>query len=40
MTEEVLDAELREEDLGNPDHVEPAIVEDGNNLNQVNFVGK
>ncbi|KAK3912246.1 Regulator of nonsense transcripts 2 [Frankliniella fusca] len=28
VTEEVLDAELTEEDLGNPDIVEPAIVED------------
>ncbi|XP_034251967.1 regulator of nonsense transcripts 2 isoform X2 [Thrips palmi] len=28
VTEEVLDAELREEDLGNPDNVEPANVED------------
>lgn len=28
VTEEVLDAELREEDLGNPDVVEPANVED------------
>lgn len=31
VTEEVLDAELREEDLGNPDNVEPANVEDGKN---------
>ena len=30
MTEEVLDAELREEDLANPENVEPANVEDGN----------
>lgn len=28
VTEEVLDAELKEEDLGNPESVEPAIVED------------
>lgn len=32
VTEEVLDAELREEDLGNPENVEPANVDEGSVL--------